>query len=222
MHIEVFDTADELATGAADLLTDLLNDDAATFGLAGGSTPIATYRELRDRNVPWQDITCWLADERWVPPDDPDANARTARIELVDRIPTRFVGPDTTLEDPHVAAAIYESILEDEFDERPDVVLLGIGDDGHTASLFPETDALTIDRSGYVANWVPHLDTWRLTATIPLLRRAKHTVFLASGTGKAEALRRILIDREPLPARLVADGAGDVVWLIDAEAACRL
>ncbi len=222
MRIEVFDTPEALAVGAADLLADLLSDGATTFGLAGGSTPTAAYRELQTRDVPWGRLTCWFPDERWVPPEDPDANVLMARRSLLDHVAVRFIAPDTTLDDPVVAAAIYETALDGEFDDGSDVVLLGMGDDGHTASLFPGTEALAVDRPGYVANWVPRFDTWRLTATVPLLQRARTVVFLVAGGSKAGVLRRILVDDEPLPAGVVSAGAADVTWLLDRDAAAEL
>ena len=93
--------------------------------------------------------------------------------------------PDTTLGDPNIAADAYELLLASELDPAPDVVLLGMGDDGHTASLFPGTSALEADRPGYVANWVPAMDTWRLTATVPLLTSAQNVIFLVAGESKA-------------------------------------
>ncbi|MEA2024545.1 MAG: 6-phosphogluconolactonase [Actinomycetota bacterium] len=222
MRIEIADSAEELAATAADVLAGLLSGGQKTFGLAGGSTPRAAYRELQTRDVSWDQVTCWLPDERWVPPADPDANALMARRELLDHVPAQFLAPDTTLEDPRIAASAYELLLAAELDPIPDVVLLGMGGDGHTASLFPGTGALDIDRSGYVANWVPALDTWRLTATVPLLRSARHIVFLVAGASKSPVLRKILVDGEPFPAALVAEGATDVTWLLDGEAAGKL
>ena len=222
MHIEIADSLEELTIGAADVLTGLLTAGPATFGLAGGSTPRAVYRELQIRDIAWDQVTCWLPDERWVPPEDPDANALMARRELLDHVPARFLAPDTTLEDPNIAADAYELLLAAELDPSPDVVLLGMGDDGHAASLFPGTDALDIDRPGYVANWVPALNTWRLTATAGLLTSTKHLIFLVAGASKAQVLKRILIDGEPLPAGVVAEGASDVTWLLDREAAGEL
>lgn len=222
MRIEIADSVEDLAQLSADVLAGLLSGGPRTFGLAGGLTPRAAYRELRTRDVAWVQVTCWLPDERWVPPGDPDANSLMARRELVDHVPVGFLAPDTTLEDPRIAASAYELLLAAEFDPVPDVVLLGMGDDGHTASLFPGTEALNIDRSAYVANWVSALGTWRLTATIPLLSSARHVVFLVAGASKADVLRRILVDGEPLPAGLVAEGAADVTWLLDREAAAEL
>ena len=222
MHIDVYDTPDDLAEAAAGRLAALLTEAPVTFGLAGGSTPAATYRILAEHPLPWQQVTCWLPDERWVPPEDPASNALMARRQLTDHVPTQLIAPDTTLSDPGEAAAAYQRLLETEFDGGPDVVLLGVGADGHTASLFPETEALEIDQPGYVANWVDRFGTWRLTATAPLLQASAQIIYLVSGTGKAEVMRRILIDEEPLPARAVADGAADVTWMLDAEAAAEL
>ncbi|MCL1693024.1 MAG: 6-phosphogluconolactonase [Actinomycetia bacterium] len=222
MRIEIADSFEELAVVTADILAELLSDGPKTFGLAGGSTPRAAYRELRTRDIAWDQVTCWLPDERWVPPEDPDANALMARRELLDHVPARFLAPDTTLEDPNIAAEAYDLLLAAELDPVPDVVLLGMGDDGHTASLFPGTEALGTERSGYVANWVPAFDTWRLTATASLLSSARHLLFLVAGASKADVLRRILAEGEPFPAGLVAEEAAEVTWLLDRGAAGRL
>jgi 6-phosphogluconolactonase len=219
MPIDVYDNADNLAEAAAGRLAALLTEVPVTFGLAGGSTPVATYRILREQALPWQQVTCWLPDERWVPPEDPASNALMARRQLTDHVPAQLIAPDTTLADPGEAAAAYQRLLEAEFDGGPDVVLLGVGADGHTASLFPETEALGLDHPGYVANWVDGFGTWRLTATAPLLQASDQIIYLVSGTGKAGVMRRILVDEEPLPARVVADGAASVTWMLDAEAA---
>jgi 6-phosphogluconolactonase len=222
MRIEIADSVEELAVVAADILAELLSGGPKTFGLAGGSTPRAAYRELRTRSVAWDQVTCWLPDERWVPPEDPGANALMARRELLDHVPARFLAPDTTLEDPNIAAEAYDLLLAAELDPVPDVVLLGMGDDGHTASLFPGTEALDVEDAGYVANWVPAFDTWRLTSTIPLLSSARQIVFLISGEAKADVLRRILVDEAPLPATHVAAGAPAVTWLLDRKSAAGL
>lgn len=222
MRIEVSETAEALAIAAADHLAELLADGPQTFGLAGGSSPADTYRRLRDRDLPWDQVTCWLPDERWVPPEDPESNALMARRELTDHVEARLIAPDTTLADPSESAAAYQRLLESEFNGGPDVVLLGIGPDGHTASLFPGTEAVDLPQPGYVANWVETLGTWRLTATTPLLQAASRVIFLAAGSAKAPVLRSILVDGDPYPARLVAEGAKDVTWLLDAEAAADL
>ena len=216
------DTPEDLSIAAADLLADVLGETPTTFGLAGGSTPVATYRILRERRLDWGQITCWLPDERWVPPEDPESNALMARRELTDPTGAPLIAPDTMLTDPEQSAVAYERLLGSEFGDGPDLVLLGMGSDGHTASLFPGTDALGASEPGYVATWVDALGTWRLTATAPLLHAATRIVFLVSGEAKAPVLRSVLVDEEPLPAQVVAAGAKDVTWLLDGEAAALL
>ncbi len=222
MRIDVHATPEDLAEAAADHLAELLAVAPVTFGLAGGSTPAPTYQALSRRSLDWSRVTCWLPDERWVPPDDPASNALMARRQLIDHVPAQLIAPDTTLADPGESAAAYQRLLESEFDDGPDVVLLGIGDDGHTASLFPGTEALEYKDAGYVANWVDRFGTWRLTATAPLLHHSDHLLFLVVGAAKAVTIRRILVDEEQLPARVVAEAASDVTWLLDAEAAALL
>ena len=222
MRIEVSDTLEGLAIAAADHLADLLAEGPQTFGLAGGSSPIATYRELRERDLGWERVTCWLPDERWVPVDDPDSNAVMARTELTDHVASRLLAPDTTLVDPAESAASYQAVLESELEAGKGIVMLGIGPDGHTASLFPDTAALEVEEAGYVANWVETHGSWRLTATVPLLQAASQLVFLVAGASKAPVLRSILVDEEPYPAGVVARAVEDVTWLLDAEAAAEL
>ncbi|MCH8899122.1 MAG: 6-phosphogluconolactonase [Acidobacteria bacterium] len=222
MRIDVHATPEDLAEAAADHLAELLAVAPVTFGLAGGSTPAPTYQALSQRSLDWSHVTCWLPDERWVPPDDPASNALMARRSLINHVPAQLIAPDTTLADPGESAAAYQRLLESEFDDGPDVVLLGIGDDGHTASLFPGTEALGHKDAGYVANWVDQFGTWRLTATAPLLHHSDHLLFLVVGAAKAVTIRRILVDEEQLPARVVAEAASDVTWLLDAEAAALL
>ncbi len=194
-----------------------------TLGLAGGGTPRTTYLRLRDEAVPWGDVDVWLGDERWVPPDHPDSNLRMAREALLDHVPATVHPVRWELGDPERAAADYEATLAGAMaGGRPDVVLLGIGDDGHTASLFPGDDALDETERHYVATWVASKEAWRLTATLPLLAAARQVMFLVTGSGKAGAVAAILRDAEPLPARRVAEAAEDVTWFLDAAAATHL
>lgn len=222
MRIEVAATEEQLAEDCGDELVAMLETTPATLGLAGGSTPVAAYRKLAERDLDWAHIVCWLPDERWVPPADEASNTRMARTELVDLTGASLLAPDTTGESPADSAAAYQAALEPALAVGPSVVLLGVGADGHTASLFAGTAALDIAEPAYVPNWVDVLDAWRLTATVPLLRGADHIVFLAAGSGKAAVLREILVDEVPHPARVVAEGARDVTWLLDAEAAALL
>jgi 6-phosphogluconolactonase len=225
MSVYVYDSPEDMAVAAADLVTDFLADidRPATLGLSGGNTPIATHRELATRPIDWSRVKMWIGDERWVPHDHPESNTRMARETLVDRVIGRLVAPDTAFGDPEVAAHAYDRELAEIFFEgHADVVMLGLGDDGHTASLFPDTEALDVDSSAYVANWVEEKDTWRLTASMPMLWGARQLIFLVAGEGKAGVLSRIIDDGEPFPAQKVAAGARNVSWLVDAAAASRL
>jgi 6-phosphogluconolactonase len=223
--ISVHDTSHEVAAAVAAMMAGAVTAmPAATIGLAGGSTPKAAYEQLTTMDVDWSGATLWLGDERWVAVDDPDSNAGMVRRTLGGAA-SRLVAPDYTLGDPHEAAAAYAATLAERFagaHGRPGLVLLGMGDDGHTASLFPGTEALDERNRSYVANWVPDKGVWRLTATLPLLWAAEQICFLVTGEAKAEMIRRILEDDEPLPAQQVAAGAASVTWFLDAAAASRL
>jgi 6-phosphogluconolactonase len=232
MRVRVLDGPDDIADIAAATIAHLLKECSgrATLGLAGGSTPRTTYTRLLQEDVDWHSLHAWVADERWVAPDHPDNNMRMVRSTLLDRVPAHiYPVPWTPDGDPHDEAARYEQTLLELLPNlngvpRPDVVLLGIGEDGHTASLFPGTAALDIADRWFVANWVPAKETWRLTATLPLLHAARDIIFLASGSGKAASLARILrVDAQPAPpARRVMEGSARVTWLIDRAAAAEL
>lgn len=226
MDIRLFPDPDELARGAADHIEVFLaaQSGPATIGLAGGSTPQATYRELAERPIDWSKVTLWLGDERWVAHDHPDSNTRMVRELLVDRVLARLLAPETDFGDPETSAASYGTELAPVFAAArgSGLVMLGMGDDGHTASLFPDTAALHNTEPAYIANWVPAKDTWRLTATMPLLWQAAEIVFLVQGEVKAAILSEIIDDGRPYPAQQVAAGADNVHWLLDAAAASRL
>lgn len=206
----------------------------ATVALAGGSTPRRLYRLLAappyDRAIPWDRIQLFLGDERCVPAEHPDSNQRMVRESLLAGLP---VAPDLhpmpcgQLE-PAAAAARYaqeltREVAGEEGLPRLDLVLLGMGDDGHTASLFPDTAIL--DEQRLVAEvFVPRLDTWRLSLTLPTLNAARHVLFLVTGAGKAASLTRVLAEgpQRHLPASLVRPPHGTVEWHVDREAAARL
>jgi 6-phosphogluconolactonase len=216
--------ADVADAVAATIGEEIATRSSMTLGLAGGSTPAATYERLAAGDHEWDKVTLWLSDERWVPGDHPDANARMVRRTLGAGA-RRLVAPRYGLGDPDRAAVAYATELEKAFAGNagdPDLVLLGMGDDGHTASLFPGTDALDAIGRDYVANWVPAKNVWRLTATLPLLWSAERIIFVVTGEAKAGMLSRILDDGEPFPARRVAAGADDVRWMLDEAAASQL
>lgn len=224
MRVVIATDPGELARSAAAHIAGLILQSSGprvTLGLAGGSTPRATYRELRAAQIDWSRVDLWLGDERWVAPDHEESNERMAREELLDHVPAVFHGIRWEKgRPPHAAAEEYARTLQRILGDHPDIVVLGMGDDGHTASLFPGTAALAETDADYVANHVPGRG-WRLTATVPLLRRCRHTVFLVAGEAKADVLARVL-GGDKLPSAVVAEAAGDVVWFVDEAAASRI
>jgi len=204
--------------------------------LSGGSTPKLLHKrlgsELQVRNrMPWDNIHFFWGDERHVPPDDPQSNYRMARETLFDAAPVPAQNIHRVpAEEPDAAlcAEKYERELFAFFELKPgqmprfDCIMLGIGSDGHTASLFPGTDALQEKKRLVVANWVEKLQTHRITMTAPVLNNAAMVIFLVSGREKAEALKDILEgDHRPelLPAQLIRPQTGKLLWLVDREAA---
>ncbi len=200
--------------------------------LAGGQTPRDVYARLAAppwrETIPWASLRFFQGDERPVGPDHPDSNWGMARRALLDRVAVRgehlhrMIGEAADLD---AAAAAYADILAEQLPASNgvpvfDLVLLGIGTDGHTASLFPGTPALHETCRSVVANPVAALGTTRLTLTLPVLNAAASVWFLVSGASKAGIVRRLLVDRDPeLPASAVRPVTGRCLWLLDAAAA---
>lgn len=231
LHVRVIDDADTLAdlaaTAIARSLQDAMDarDGAVSLFLSGGSTPRVTYTRLADQEIDWSRVHVFLGDERWVDRGHEDSNARMAREAFIEEIEATFHVLPTHFESPHEAADHYEQTLAELFGSeqfRADLVILGIGTDGHTASLFPGTDALEETDRLYVANWVPEKEMWRLSATFRLLHHASRVIFLATGQAKAEVVAEILEAGGPYPARTVMEGAADVTWYLDRAAAAHL
>lgn len=236
--------AGEVARAAAEELVDaaaraVAERGRATVALAGGSTPQRLYRLLADGSapfrarLPWDRIHVFFGDERHVPPDHPDSNYRAAREALLAHVTVASVHRMRgELPDPAAAAAGYEAELERFFalsaaadpPPRLDLVLLGLGADGHTASLFPGSAALEERRRWVLAPFVERLGTHRITLTLPVLDRAREVVFLVSGSDKADALARVLAPGEApaAPAARVRPEAGAPIWIVDHAAAARL
>jgi 6-phosphogluconolactonase len=205
-----------------------------SVALAGGHTPHRTYQLLaqprhRDR-IPWGQIHIFWGDERCVPPDDPRSNARMARQALLAHvpIPPSQIYPIPCSRSPQVAAEQYEGVLQAFFGDQPprfDLVFLGLGENGHTASLFPGTPVLE-ERGHWVASvHVAEQDMDRVTLTAPLINQAAVVVFLVSGANKAAVLREVLegpSDPNRLPAQLIRPADGELHWLLDREAASLL
>ena len=195
----------------------------ASIGLSGGSTPKTALGLLKGRSGDWAGTTFWVVDERWVPHDHADCNAAMIQGAFATATGARLVHPDYGGRTPHESAAEYAAVLDGLWGGHgPNVVHLGLGTDGHTASLFPDTEALDVRGAGYVANWVPRLESWRLTATVNTLWSADRLVFTVTGAPKADIVAAIIDREEPFPATLVAAGARSVEWLIDEAAAARL
>jgi 6-phosphogluconolactonase len=207
-----------------------------TVALSGGSTPRVLYSLLASdvsfaSQVPWDKTHFFWGDERHVPPDHADSNYRMANEAMLVKAPVpagnihRVKGE---LQDARQAAQDYERALQDFFRLAPgqlprfDLVLLGMGPDGHTASLFPASKALSEQEHLVVANWVEKFDSYRITLTLPVLNNAACVVFLVSGAEKAETLRAVLggeAGTEPYPSQLIHPTHGRLIWLVTSEAA---
>jgi len=200
-----------------------------SVALAGGSTPKALFELLandanRDR-VDWPNIHVYFGDERTVPPDHKDSNYGMARATLLSKVPIlesqvhRMRGEIQ----PEEAAKEYGQLLKEHFgDGGLDLILLGMGDDGHTASLFPGTPALAEPKHRAFANPVPKLNTTRITMTAPFINRAREVLITVTGANKASRLSEVLEgprDTERLPVQLIAPVNGKLAWLVDAAAA---
>lgn len=204
----------------------------ARIALAGGSTPQPIYQQLaRSDSVDWSNVQVFFGDERTVGPDHEDSNYRMAEESLfrVAGIPDENVFRIRGELDPEEAARLYEQQIKQVFNatghEAPrfDLILLGMGADGHTASLFPNTPALDEYSRLVVANPVPQKDTIRITLTYPVLNAAHQVVFLVTGEDKAPALREVMFAgcNVPPAGRLEPD-RGSVIWFLDAEAGSQL
>ncbi|ABC81213.1 6-phosphogluconolactonase [Anaeromyxobacter dehalogenans] len=197
------------------------------IALAGGSTPRALYGVLADpaapwrARVPWARTEVWFGDERCVPPDHPDSNYRMAREALLDRVAPAAVHRIEGERPPADAAARYEAALRQAAGAageppRLDLVLLGLGADGHTASLFPDSPALRERARWVAAPFVPAVGAHRVTLTLPVLERARAIAFLVSGAGKRAALERLLAAGPPaIPAARVRPLDGALLVLAD-------
>jgi 6-phosphogluconolactonase len=242
-EVLVFADLAALSQEAARRFLLLARDAVAARGhfsvaLSGGSTPKPLYALLADPpfrdEAPWPHVHVFWADERCVPPDHPESNYRLAAETFLSKVPLppenihRMQGER---DDPQAAAADYARTLRGFFrpDEgkmpRFDLILLGMGENGHTASLFPANPALDERTALVAAPYVEELRAHRLSLTAPVLNNARNVIFLVAGAGKAETLRRVLEgERRPteLPAQLVRPTSGALTWLVDEEAARRL
>lgn len=214
MRVEV---CDDVAVRACALVVDALREGGAVL-LSGGSTPRPAYAALAQRDdVPWDDVDVWFADERCVPHDAPSSNFGMVRKLLLDRVPARGHAVDTTLP-PDEAARRYAAELPAAFA----LALLGMGADGHTASLFPGDPALLADDALVLPSRSPKAPRARITLTLPALARAERVVFLVTGREKSETLARIARGADLPAGRVRARDGALPLWLVDEEAAAEL
>ena len=234
--IKVYADREALSLAAAGLIAEearaaVRDRGRFSIALAGGETPRAVYallarNPLRDM-IPWEGVHVFWGDERYVPPDDPRSNGRMARQAFLDyvRVPAAQIHPIPYRSSPRGSAVEYEDILAAFFAcgaSRFDMVLLGLGENGHTASLFPGTSALEERKRWVTEVYVAEQDLFRVTLTTPLINRAALVVFIVSGGGKAAILREVLEGaRNPrrLPAQLINPINGRLLWLVDRDAA---
>jgi 6-phosphogluconolactonase len=201
------------------------NKGSFSIALSGGSTPAGMYAMLAEENLPWDKIQIFFGDERHVPPGDPQSNYGMAYKSLLSKIsiPPENVHRVHAELDAETAAQQYEDELRSFFHQSPrfDLILLGMGSEGHTASLFPGSAALKETQRWVAANWIEKLNTWRITFTFPVLNNAAEVLFVVAGHDKAEALKQVL-EGDPsdeYPAQRVRPSDGRLLWFVEADAA---
>lgn len=221
---------------AADLWIEMARVAIADHGffavaLSGGSTPKKIYQrlsKLEDR-VDWSKVYLFWSDERSVPPTDPASNYYMAMEEGGLKklpIPQNQIFRMVAEEDIETNAKAYEDVILDKLGSHPfDLSMLGMGDDGHTASLFPYTDALNIKGRLVVPNYVPQHNSWRMTFTYECINRSHNTCLYVLGAPKAEILEKVLLGRpqpEEYPSQLIGTPANPALWIVDTEAGKNL
>ncbi len=231
--------ANQLAHAGAELFVTLSKPAIAEQGrfivaLSGGSTPKALYqllaREPYASQIEWAHVHIFWGDERCVPPDHPDSNYRMTREALLQYVPllTENIHSLHGDIDPAQASAEYEQQLRMFFGNGLpvfDLILLGMGDDGHTASLFPGTAAIHEQNRWVIGHYIEKLESWRLTLTPPVINAAENIAFLVAGKSKAERLREVLKGPflpDVLPSQMIKPTNGYLFWMVDEEAATLL
>jgi len=238
--VKIFPNFEELNFFAAEKFVEIANkaiekNGRFTVALAGGSTPKSLYQLLSSDNfknqIVWKRVFFFFGDERNVLPDSEESNFRMANENLfaplqisdekIFRWQTESKDAEKTAKKYEVSLTVFFALSEDEV-PKFDLILLGMGADGHTASLFPFTEALKESKKNVAVNWVEKLNTNRLTFTYPTINNARNVIFLISGESKAEALKEILegeYQPEKYPAQSVKPRGGDLFWLVERRAA---
>ncbi len=239
-NLTIYPDSESFINGAADFIAGLAAQAVAERGrfaiaLSGGGTPRPIYARLTtagygDR-IDWSKVHIFFGDERCVPPDDSRSNYRMAREALLDHValPAENMHRIRGEEEPALEALRYEQEIARLYRSAGfpafDLILLGMGDNGHTASLFPGTAALREHTRWVVAQYVEVMSTWRVTFTAPLINAARHVAFLAKGAGKAQMLWNVLegpYQPDVLPSQLIQPVSGELHWFVDAAAAAKV
>ncbi len=237
-EIRVLPDGDALATMAANTILELSKKAIQetgrfTIALSGGSTPKALFERLAaqySQAIDWNHTFVFWGDERCVPPEDADSNYKMAQDTLLDHVPLPSLNIYRIKGElpPEDTASQYEETLRDFFHNQVpnlDLILLGMGDDGHTASLFPGTSAVNEHIRWVVHNYVAAKQTWRITLTLPVINNAANVMFLVSGISKAQRLKQVLqgsYEKDQLPSQLIKPTNGNLIWGIDQAASSLL
>jgi 6-phosphogluconolactonase len=223
--IRIFADQEELARGAAEYFVARAPE---TVALSGGSTPKAMFEVLVEQAVAWDRIQFFWSDERHVPPDHPESNYRMANEALLSHVP---VPPENVhrvhgeIANAAEAAQDYEQTLITVTKQslpRLDLIFLGLGTDGHTGSIFPGSEVLTETKHLVAAPWVEKFNSYRITMTLPLINNAATVVFLVSGAEKAEIIKSVFEGGNKYPAQAVKPTQGELIWMLDQDAASKL
>ena len=241
---KIASNAEEITKLSAEMFTDVVMQAVQARGVAriaisGGSTPKTVFELLADPSapyfarVPWDKLQLFWVDERCVPPTDHESNYLMTKTAMLDKVPL----PAASIHrmegelDPEEAASRYEAEIRNAFKlegaQTPtfDLIILGLGPDGHTASLFPHTEGLNEMSRIVMANHVPQKDTWRLTLTWPVITQGREVAFLIEGEEKAEMVKTVFAgpyDPETYPAQLIRPASGKLTLLLDVAAAAHL
>ncbi len=236
MEIKIFPDLQELSRAAAEMFLKIGGEAIEkrgqfTVALAGGSTPKSLYNLLTTdkfrSQIDWKNVFFFFGDERNVPPDDKDSNFRMANETLFEPLnieEDKFYRWNVEINNPEKVAENYVGIIESFFHGFPafDLILLGMGADGHTASLFPHSAALQETNKIAIANRVEKLETTRFTFTFPTINNASNVIFLVGGEEKAETLSKVLhgeFQPEEFPSQNIRPANGNLFWLVDEKAA---
>ncbi|HYV10859.1 MAG TPA: 6-phosphogluconolactonase [Pyrinomonadaceae bacterium] len=226
--IEIYSDAKELAAAAAEYFVAQCPE---TVALSGGSTPRSMFQILAEQfrdEVAWSNIQFFWSDERHVPPDHPESNYRMANEALLSHVPVKTDNVHRIRgENPDAAAVAseYEQTIIDVTKQtlpRLDLIFLGLGTDGHTASIFPGSEVLHETKRLVAAPFVEKFKSYRITMTLPLLNNGAAIVFLVSGAEKAEIVRAVLQGENKYPAQAVIPTQGELIWMLDKDAASKL